>query len=132
MRLALVAMPSRSDSYTPALAAWLDPRSSQFRMRSVASGGWPSRSANVVTGATVAARAGLHTGPKGPAHPHVHRVAVHHRGDGRRARGGRAVRTGAGGGGGGGGRDRQQQGEAHGRHPASPAATGTRGSTAAR
>src|SRR5581483_361516 len=46
MRVALVATPSRRASYTPRLAAWLDPRSSQLTINSLASGGNPNCSAS--------------------------------------------------------------------------------------
>src|SRR5438874_3775010 len=60
IRVALVATPSRSASYTPRLAAWLDPRSLQLTIRSFASGGNPSRSASTVTFVKVAAKFGVH------------------------------------------------------------------------
>src|SRR5260221_12147525 len=49
INVALVATPSRSASYTPTLAAWHDPRPSQFRMTSRASAAYPSVSASSVT-----------------------------------------------------------------------------------
>src|SRR5579872_5917140 len=46
MSVALVSTPSRRASYTPRLAAWLDPRSSQLTISSLASGGNPNCSAS--------------------------------------------------------------------------------------
>src|SRR3954452_25437615 len=56
MIVALVARPSRRASYTPVLAAWLRPRSSQLRITTRASGPWPNRSASALTATTLPAR----------------------------------------------------------------------------
>src|SRR2546426_5125393 len=49
MRLALVAIPARRASYTPTLAAYVAPRSSQLTMTRLSEAPYPSRSASVLT-----------------------------------------------------------------------------------
>ena len=64
-----VAAPSRMARWTPTLAAWQRPRSSQEMITSRASGGWPSRSASDGAGSSVGHGATLSAAGRPQAEP---------------------------------------------------------------